>query len=73
MTPALLTRSSLAEADLHRLWLDEALEALLREETAECLVCGEQVELNEERVECGACGSALEPGPRVDPGQLTLV
>jgi hypothetical protein len=73
MTLAVLTRPSLHPADSDRRWLDEALEALLGDERAECLVCGEPVDVEGERVECSSCGSALEPGPRVDPGQLALV
>jgi hypothetical protein len=60
-------------AELDRRWLDEALEALFGAEAAECLVCGEPVDVEGERVECRACGSALEPGTVVDRGQLTLV
>ena len=67
MTMAVLTRN-----------LDEELLALLRGEVAECLVCGEEVEVldegGRERVECPGCGSVLErPPPEVIPGQLKLL
>jgi hypothetical protein len=67
MTMAVLTRT-----------LDEELLALLRGEVAECLVCGEEIELLDEsgrdRVECPACGSVIErPPPEVIPGQLELI
>jgi hypothetical protein len=67
MTMAVLTRN-----------LDEELLALLRGEVAECLVCGEEVEVRDEggrqRAECPTCGSVLErPPPEVIPGQLKLL
>jgi len=65
MTMTVLTRT-----------LDEELVALLCGEIAECLVCGEEIEVagERERVECPACGSVLErPPPDEIPGQLTLI
>ena len=62
MTVAVLTRT-----------LDEELLALLRGESAECLVCGERVEAEAGRVECEACGSVLERRPGVIEGQLGLL
>jgi hypothetical protein len=62
MTLAMLTRT-----------LDEELAAIVRGETVECLVCGEQVEIECGRVECGECGSVLEGRSEPGPDQLALL
>ena len=62
MTVAVLTRT-----------LDEELEALLAGETGECLVCGEDVDVEGKRAECPCCGSVLELLPGAGPDQLALV
>jgi DNA-directed RNA polymerase subunit RPC12/RpoP len=62
MTAALLTRT-----------LDEELEALIRRESDECLVCGEEVERVGERVECPSCGAVLERRREPGPDQLALL
>ncbi len=62
MTLAMLTRT-----------LDEELAAIARGETVECLVCGEQVEVEDGRVECTECGSALERPGEPGPDQLALL
>ena len=56
MSAAVLTRT-----------LDAELQALVAGEAAECLVCGEDVELGRSGVECPACGTVVrseEPGAR---------
>jgi Zn finger protein HypA/HybF involved in hydrogenase expression len=62
MTVAVLTRT-----------LDEELAAIVRGETVECLVCGEQVEAERGRVECPECGSVLERRGQPGPDQLALI
>jgi hypothetical protein len=62
MTVAVLTRT-----------LDEELAAIVRGETVECLVCGEQVEVESGRVECPECGSVLERRSEPGPDQLALI
>ena len=62
MTAAVLTRT-----------LDEELAAIVQGETVECLVCGEQVEIEGGRVECTECGSALERRGEPGPDQLALL
>jgi len=62
MTVAVLTRT-----------LDEELASIVRGETVECLVCGEQVEIDGGRVECPVCGSTLERRSEPGPDQLALL
>jgi hypothetical protein len=62
MTVAVLSRT-----------LDEELAAIVRGETVECLVCGEQVEAEGDRVECPECGSSLERRSEPGPDQLALI
>lgn len=62
MTVAVLSRT-----------LDEELAAIVRGETVECLVCGEQAEIEGGRLECTECGSALERRFEPGPDQLALI